>query len=255
MSKDFAFIFLVSWYNEKSMNKNVLLAGKDYNKSTKINMLAKQSGLNAFITTQFEKTDEKPTPSKTDWNRANPVSTRSIVLNAENELGSLDGAVLFFDTKSFNQHFTKFTAEELNRATDELILSYTYMTCELLKRFERKNHGKLFFVLQNMQTASDYLKSSSREQVANPTFASPITSMAQAAFKTFAENTAAANYNQTAPNFIYLLEVGEETDEAQIIQWISKKLEQENPVYKNSKNAVTWQTTEEKSKFSLPFMR
>ncbi|MCR4789593.1 MAG: hypothetical protein K5839_00780 [Treponemataceae bacterium] len=237
------------------MSKNIILAGKEYNKSSKIAQLAKQNELNAFVTKTFEKSEETPTPSIYDWNRSSPVSARSIVVNAENQFGTIDGAALFFDAASFNSHFTQLSIEEANKASDELILSYTYLALELLKRIERKDHGKIFFILQKMQTSAEFLRSSSREQIANPAHASAITAMAQAAFKAFAENLAASKYKETKGSFIYLLEVNSETTEEQIIQWLAKKIEEDDPIYKNSKNAVSWQTTEEKSKFTLPFMR
>lgn len=235
------------------MNKNIIIAGKEFSKNTKVDQLAKQAGLTTFITTRpTAKNSEKPEVSLTSWNRNTPISARNIVVNAENQLGKIDGAVLFFDTSAYNQIFTETKLEDFDRACSELILSYNFLATEIIKRFTKTQHGLIFFVLQEMQTNAEFLKLSSREQLANPERALPIASMAQAAFKAFAENMAASLLKDTE-TFIYLLEAKRTTSENQIIEWISKKLEEPNPVYKTSKQAVTWLTVDEKSKF--PFIK
>ncbi len=235
------------------MNKNIIIAGKEFSKNTKVEQLAKQAGFTTFITTRpTAKNSEKPEISLTNWNRNTPISARTVVLNAENQFGKIDGAVLFFDTAAYNQIFTETKLEDFDRACSEIILSYNFLTAEIIKHFTKKQHGLVFFVLQEMQTNAEFMKLSSREQLANPDKAFPIASMAQAAFKAFAENMA-ASLLKDSESFVYLLEAGRTISEKQIIDWISKKIEEPNPVYKTTKQAVTWLTVDEKSKF--PFIK
>jgi hypothetical protein len=51
------------------------------------------------------------------------------------------------------------------------------------------------------------------------------------------------------------MQVSSEVSEEEILSWISTKMQENLPVYKNPKNAVTWQSTENKSKFQIPFMK
>ena len=147
--------------------------------------------------------------------------------------------------------FSRNTVDEFTRATDELILGYNYLALELLRRFSDKNPGKLFFVIQKQDTLADNLKNPPKQQTVQQNIGL-ITSMAQSAFRTFAENVAAENFKPNG-SFIYLLEVTSEISENEILSWIATKMQEDFPVYKNPKNAVTWQSTENKNKF--PFMK
>lgn len=236
------------------MNKNIILAGKEYSKNSDLEKIAQTLGLNPFITTQyFEESKTKVISTNTTWNRSSPISAHSVVINAENYFRQIDAAVLFFDSLAYDKIFAHNTIDEFTRATDELILGYNYLTLELLHRFSEHNPGKLFFVLQNQETQADILKNSSKQQTSQQSIGL-ITSMAQSAFRTFAENVAALNFNPNG-SFVYLLEVSSEVTEEQIISWIATKIQEDLPVYKNPKNAVMWQSTENKNKFQLPFMK
>ncbi|MBQ1983787.1 MAG: hypothetical protein II232_04065 [Spirochaetaceae bacterium] len=236
------------------MEKNIILAGKEFTKNSDLEKIAQTLGLNPFVTTQyFEESNTKIISTNTTWNRSSPISAHSVIINAENYFGQIDGAVLFFDSLAYDKIFVHNTLDEFTRATDELILGYNYLTLELLRRFSDKNPGKLFFVLQSQETQADALKNPSKQQMPQQSIGL-VTSMAQSAFKSFAENIAALNFNPNG-NFVYLLEVSSEVSEEEILSWISTKMQENLPVYKNPKNAVTWQSTENKSKFQIPFMK
>jgi hypothetical protein len=236
------------------MSKNIILAGKEYSKNSDLEKIAQTLGLNPFVTTQyFEESNTKIISTNTTWNRSSPISAHSVIINAENYFGQIDGAVLFFDSLAYDKIFVHNTLDEFTRATDELILGYNYLTLELLRRFSDKNPGKLFFVLQSQETQADALKNPSKQQMPQQSIGL-VTSMAQSAFKSFAENVAALNFNPNG-NFVYLLETSSEISEEEIISWIATKMNEDLPVYKNPKNAVTWQSTENKSKFQIPFMK
>lgn len=217
------------------MAKNIIVAGKDYNKSSKAENIAKQLELNAVFT------------NTSVWNRNSPISAKSIIINAENKFEKIDAGLIFFEATDYNQVFKGIELQNYDQACDELILGYQFMTAEFLKRFEKKQHGKLFFVLRPMQSLADFFKLSSREQQANPNYANLIVSTAQQAFRTFAENIAATSYKENGPA-IYLVEIGQNTTEQQVFEWLKTKIEEESPVYKNSKQAVTWLSPDERTK-------
>lgn len=234
------------------MEKNIILAGKEFTKNSDLEKIAQTLGLNPFVTTQyFEESNTKIISTNTTWNRSSPISAHSVIINAENYFGQIDGAVLFFDSLAYDKIFVHNTLDEFTRATDELILGYNYLTLELLRRFSDKNPGKLFFVIQKQDTLADNLKNPPKQQTVQQNIGL-ITSIAQSAFRTFAENVAAENFKPNG-SFIYLLEVTSEISENEILSWIATKMQEDFPVYKNPKNAVTWQSTENKNKF--PFMK
>ncbi len=236
------------------MSKNIIVAGKEYSKNSDLENIAKSFELNPFVTTQFfEDSNTKVISTNTTWNRSSPISAHSVIINAENYFGQIDGAVLFFDSLVYDKIFSHNTVDEFTRATDELILGYNYLALELLRRFSDKNPGKLFFVLQSQETKSDSLKNNGKQQIIQQALGI-ITSMAQSAFKSFAENVSAENFNP-AGSFVYLLETSPETTEEEIFSWIATKMQEDLPVYKNPKNAVIWQSTENKNKFQIPFMK
>jgi hypothetical protein len=236
------------------MSKNIILAGKEYSKNSDLEKIAQTLELNPFVTTQFfEEANTKIISTNTTWNRSSPISAHSVIINAENYFGQIDGAVLFFDSLAYDKIFVHNTLDEFTRATDELILGYNYLTLELLRRFSEHKQGKLFFVLQSQETQADALKNPSKQQMPQQSLGL-VTSMAQSAFKSFAENVAAFNFNPNG-NFVYLLEASSEISEEEIISWIATKMNEDLPVYKNPKNAVIWQSTENKSKFQIPFMK
>ena len=232
------------------MGKNIILAGKEYSKNSDLEKIAQEFELNPFVTTQFfEDANAKIISTNTTWNRSSPISAHSVIINAENYFGQIDGAVLFFDSEAFDKIFVRNTVDEFTRATDELILGYNYLALELLRRFSDKYPGKLFFVIQKQETLADNLKNPQKQQTVQQNIGL-ITSMAQSAFRTFAENVAAENYKPNG-SFVYLLEVSSEISENEILSWVATKMKEDLPVYKNPKNALTWQSTENKNKFPL----
>ena len=89
------------------MSKNIILAGKEYSKNSDLEKIAQTLELNPFVTTQFfEEANTKIISTNTTWNRSSPISAHSVVINAENYFGQIDGAVLFFDSVAFDKIFT-----------------------------------------------------------------------------------------------------------------------------------------------------
>ena len=128
-----------------------------------------------------------------EWNKSSPISSRSIILQTENVFETLDEAVLYFDEEWFASNSDKLDSEQIARGTDEMILSYEYLTLELLSRFEKKHTsfpGTLVFLLKEGPSASDALKNPLlRNGISS--IASPLVASSASAFATFAENVAA----------------------------------------------------------------
>lgn len=234
------------------MSKNILFVGKEYTKESNLQELATQFGCNPLVTTASYTDQENDTVSSTlAWNRASPISAHTIIVKAENYFTNIDAAVIFFDALASDKNFNRNTIDEYTRATDELILGYTYITTELLRRFSEKNHGKLFFVLQGMPSTADFLKNPPKQGLVTEKVGT-ITAMAQAAFKAFAENVA-SEYYKASGSPIFLLDIDNSVSEQELLTWISQQIEGDNPTYKTPKNALTWNDLSAKSKISLPF--
>ncbi|MGP1587431.1 MAG: hypothetical protein ACTTHG_03735 [Treponemataceae bacterium] len=237
------------------MSKNIILAGKDYSKNSHLQSVAESAGLNAFVTLPYNH-DQKEgyKPESGAWNRGSPISAHTLIVSAENKFKKIDALALFFDTASFDQLFSGETIEDFTRATDDLILSYAYLTTETLKRFEQKGFGKLFFILQSLPSAADLIKNPPKTRSMNFEKAGTIASMAQASFKSYAESIAVKNFKTTGC-FVYLLEVEPSVTEKQLVDWISRKMDEENVVYKHQKNSLIWQNLEEKTRSIFGFKK
>ena len=80
------------------------------------------------------------------WTAQSPLSARSLVLAAQNRLGSLDAAVLVCSPPC------RFLANlpdtfEIDTAIDMYVKSYMFVTRELLTHFDKKGGGVLAFVM------------------------------------------------------------------------------------------------------------
>ena len=149
-----------------------------------------------------------------DWNKTSPLSSRALVLSADSLYGQLDEAVLYFDEDFFASQAKQLDVEECTSTADSLILSYQYLTLELIKRFESKHTaekpGTLVFMLKVSPSVADSLVSPSLRNGAW-SIASPVVSAAAAAFHSFAENIAALY--STKANLQILLVLNERTND------------------------------------------
>ncbi|HAC31502.1 MAG TPA: hypothetical protein DCF70_02620 [Treponema sp.] len=181
------------------MEKMILIAGKDYPDGRELSSAAELHGYDCLITTnsraQNVQTDDGSKVAV--WNRSSPLSCRSLVLSAMNITGRIDEAVLVFDEPYYAPSFGTPNAQETNRAFDELILGYQYLTSELLLRFSQKklaglesNPGKLVFLYKSNVTDAQTILNPSSKNASN-TPSKSLVAAAGAAFKAFAENMAA----------------------------------------------------------------
>lgn len=180
------------------MGKMILFAGKEFPAGNDMASGASFQGRKVIATSLLatEDSENEGEPQKSGgiiqaaWNRASPLSCRSLALKCENE-GGLDEAVLVFDEFYLATKYREVgnTAQIL----EELIGSYQYLTQELVARFERNTEKapKIVFLYKSNFSLCDAVNSSSVRS-SGIELSKPLISAAGGAFKAYAENVAAA---------------------------------------------------------------
>lgn len=206
-------------YNLHTMDTTTLIAGIDYTDYPDLADTAAQS--RTVLATVFnvrrdapaggdaeeEAPDEPESPVQPavqpsvrvfEWNRASPLSARTLILHAENTIGPVREALLVFDTASAQRQFPLFSAEYSSRAADELITGYLFLTAELLARFSRHGGGTLAFLLRDQPSLAETILVPSLKNRAEFSAAGVFASMAAKAFKAFSENISASHAEDSA---------------------------------------------------------
>lgn len=195
------------------MERTLLIAGKELPDGESFASGAVASGRKTIITRNH--TDESASaPNGTTavtWNRPSALSARSVILKALNECGHLDECVIIFDEKFFIEKYGSAdgTAENV-RVIEELISSYQYMTMEAITRALKKNKMdfstsaetdkrkfRIVFLHKTSPSLSECVVS---KLTAKPS--TPFISTASQAFKTYAQNIAAANIENEDMDFL-----------------------------------------------------
>jgi NAD(P)-dependent dehydrogenase (short-subunit alcohol dehydrogenase family) len=176
------------------MEKTFLIAGKNFPAGGSFAEGMSRTGYNVAITGTPD-SGHSSLSSKgitvLPWNNGSSVSARSLILETENVFGSIDAVILYFDASFFTVQFSSYTPEDVSRALDIMIAGYQYLAMEVLNRFEqKKNGGRLIFLLKTYPTMAEVLHSSAlKNSTTGPS--GPILAASQAAFGAYAENTAA----------------------------------------------------------------
>ncbi len=171
------------------------------------------------------------------WNRASPISSRALILQAENAFDKIGQAVLFFDTTVYNSYFSNYTLESVSRGIDEMLLGYLYLTNELLPRLSQAEEGQLVFYVYEPAQAEN----------------SVLVTAAQAAFCAFAEKIA----GQYAGKNLGVTLVKSETEaSAENASWLFNYLQlpQARKVQSSPKHAAHWLKPGAKPAVLLPFL-
>ncbi|MBQ8013700.1 MAG: hypothetical protein IJ257_04810 [Treponema sp.] len=177
------------------MGKMILFAGKELPAGNDVVSGASFQGRSVIATSlHVDESEERSSSEKTSgvipvvWNRGSPLSARSIALKCENS-GGIDEAALIFDEFYYA---TKYRGINNAQTLEELIGSYQYLTQELLARFARNSEKvtKLAFIHKANFTLADGVNSSSLRS-SGVELSNPLIAAASAAFRAFAENTAA----------------------------------------------------------------
>lgn len=208
------------------MGRTILVAGKDMPASSKLVDVLSESGRFVVATEPCESTgteDEESLKKKmvaerqqrllgrasgvlnVEWNKGSPISCRTLILNAESTFKRIDEAVLFFDESDFSSRGNQLGIEECSLGADEMILSYQFLTLEILARFKSRyqegNPSTLIFLLKEGPSASDAVIMPALHNGAYA-IASPVVAAAAAAFASFAENIVALYGDQPFVNIV-----------------------------------------------------
>ncbi|MDE7140763.1 MAG: hypothetical protein K2O09_08445 [Treponemataceae bacterium] len=179
------------------MDRIMLLAGKDVPAGSEFAAAVSQKERVPVITAPSDYAVQQPESdySAIPWNRSSALSARALLLHCLNMPQRLDEAVLIFDEPHIAAEYNHSNLTDNARIIDELIIGYHYVTQEILTRFEQKKTrdesnaaAKIVFLYKANSSQADAVANSA---VRAGTISSPHVSAAAAAFKAFAENTAA----------------------------------------------------------------
>lgn len=178
------------------MEKVLLIAGKDVADDDELATGIALQGRTTFATASTQLTASGKEYHAVYWNHTSALSARTVILHCVNTAKHLDEAVLVFDESQYVLRFAKTGASHIEAALDEMILGYHYLAQELAGRFcQRKDLGaearfaKLVFLYKPNTPLVETVTNPSRAM--QHTASGPLVAAASAAFKAFAENTAA----------------------------------------------------------------
>jgi len=244
------------------MGKTIIVAGKDTPAVTKFSdglVLAERkvilTGNETEIIEHTETTvdrevgvpkiEHSSSVTTVAWNKSSPVSSRTLILEAESIYGQLDEVILYFDEHWYAQKADMIDAQECAHGADDMILSYQYLTLEVLKRFEKRNSqenpGSLIFVVRESPSAADAVRNPSVRD-GSSSIASPVVASAASSFVSFSENIAAL-YGDYGYVNIYLIKsdgIGEVASRDEMLsKWVCDYVDANSGLI-NAKKAVTW---------------
>ena len=244
------------------MTKTTLVAGKDMPACTKFADTLAQSGRRVVACGDYEDIkDESGTTerqqklmdmasgvSTVQWNRGSPISARTLILNAESVFKTLDEVVLYFDEELYASRANQVDLQECSRGSNEMVLSYQYLTLEALNRFRARkteeNPGTLIYLLKEGPSAADAVRAPSLRNGAY-SIASPVVAAAATSFMAFAENIAAI-YGDL-PYLNVLMIRGDKSmdivaNEASLAKWLVYYTDSyfEQKARKNIKTSLNW---------------
>lgn len=161
----------IACYTEP-MSTTVFLAGSTADTMTCFTDAAKQAGNKVFTADT-----ENAQAGAVAWNKASPISARTVLLQAIAGNGEIGRAVLLFDAETFEKKYGAFSVENISRGMDDMIAGFQYMTEELLNRYAQNADESCWLT---------YVLCSSTDKTG------ALTAAAEAAFQAFAEKTAEA---------------------------------------------------------------
>ncbi len=203
------------------MEKTYLIAGKEYPFCEGFANYIVNNGDKIMVTLLDSKEKSTIATPSFMWNRASPISARSLILETETNLGSIDTAFLMFDTSLYVNDFDKMGVEIVSRGLDTLFAGYMYLTLELVARHLKKNGGNICFILKTHPSLVEAVKHQKRTEIPP---SGPIVEAAAAAFRSFAENIATKYAG--APIGIQLIEcAGTDDDAKTLCPWLIPYIE------------------------------
>ncbi|OJF76588.1 MAG: hypothetical protein BKP49_06320 [Treponema sp. CETP13] len=200
------------------MIKSVIISGNEYPATVALVQTAIEAEKNVLVSISEKKEAKTPENGALTypWCKNSPISARSMLLKAESSFENLDCGFIFFDSEDFVSKFEGLSLENISRANDEMLLSIEYLTYEFCKRFEMTKKGLLCFVLNPIHSFADTMRNPHLSP--NISHFSTLTSVAQAGFRSFAENiSATASVSKSYK--VLLLEKGIESRD-EFAKWV-----------------------------------
>jgi hypothetical protein len=149
------------------------------------------------------------------WNRPSALSARTVPLAVKNRFGSLDQAILVFDTPLLEAAFPPDDSLSPVRVADEYIRGYMLLVRELGALFAAQEQGRFAFVLR--------VRDSTAERSSPPPANLPV-SVAEAAFIRLAEETALSCGASKDSAVQSLLVRMENQDDSGNLLWLTEQL-------------------------------
>lgn len=235
------------------MNKNILIAGKDFPDSEdfaenlalgEFNIVAAGNiSENLQENSQKNKSSTSSGISIAQWNRDSAISARSLIIQAETINGFTDNFILYFDAPYFTSKYASCSTDICARACDSMILGFQYLALEIVNRVQQHNSkAKLIFILKTNPTLNEVVHSSALKKMnVNPS--NPIVSAAEAAFATFAENIAAQEIENK--NLAVLLMTGDNQNEtaesdSNLASWLKDYIKACDELKKPVSTSTNW---------------
>lgn len=179
------------------------------------------------------------------WNKGSAISARSAVIQAETLVGNIDDFILYFDASTFAQRFKEFRADVSSEGIDAMLISYQYLTMEILNRIQQhQSPARIVFVLKSNPTEKEAVLSPSLKN-SGIVLSNPIVASAEAGFANFAENIAAIAGDRE--NVSVLLITGDSQNEtlkkdSSFVSWLTGYLDacDQQKHKPNAKSSVSW---------------
>jgi hypothetical protein len=221
---------------------NVLFIGKDLKENNDAIVTIQNTNRKIF-TTCNDSTIENSKVSFCSWNKSSIISARTVILNSEIKLHTIDEIIIYFDSLSFSSKYEIDKSENISAAVDNMILSYQLFINELLARLDQKKEKtQIIFLARTLPSKSELNSISSKNISIRAT--SNIVSASQEAFLSLAQNTASlATERQYLSILLSICNYENELfkNEKELFSWLLTTMDQvHNQKKQNPKQSLSW---------------
>jgi len=147
------------------------------------------------------------------WNPASPISARTLVLSAENQLKQIDNAIVICSPPAVFKNAETLMPEEIEVLVNDHIKGWFYLIRELLLYFRRRGTGSLSLV------APEIIPSGNKNAPVD--FAGP---SASASFRAFAQSVLASHASE--PFQVMGFTITEAGNEGDFAAWFFKMIDE-----------------------------
>ncbi|GHT77302.1 hypothetical protein FACS1894130_01160 [Spirochaetia bacterium] len=199
----------------KDMTRGILIAGIESSLSAAIAMEAGkrvEQYAAVFIPNRLAAPGQEWTPVESSalipltWNPGSPISTRTLVLAAENRLEHIDQAILVCTPPALRQQVDELSPADIEIVVNEHIKGWFLLVKELTAAFKALKAGTLALVLSDTGFGPD---KNDTVDLLGPSVA--------ASFRSFAQGLIASSTGKPYQTFAFSSETGEDADFAAFI--------------------------------------